>query len=164
MQTLIDFQSAASASPWVAVNDVVMGGESSGHVEITGGKLRFSGSLSLANNGGFASVRTRGQRFDFSDFSHVLMRVRGDGRRFQLRLATDAKHRGITVSYGAPFATTVGQWTVVRIGLDSLSPSVRGTSLNGPPLDVSGIREIGLLIGDKVAGGFSLEVDWIAVE
>ncbi|HET9034056.1 MAG TPA: CIA30 family protein [Dokdonella sp.] len=164
MQTLFDFQSAASASHWVAVNDVVMGGESLGRVEITGGKLRFSGSLSLANNGGFASARAREQHFDFSDFRHVLMRVRGDGRHYQLRLATDARHRGITVSYGAPFATTAGEWIIVRIGLDSLTASVRGTSLDGPPLDVSSIREIGLLINDKAAGSFSLEVDWIAVE
>ena len=164
MQTLIDFQADASVPRWVAVNDVVMGGESRGEVEIAAGTLHFTGSLSLANNGGFASVRSRDQRFDFSDFSHVVMRVRGDGRRYQLQLATDASHRGIAVSYGAPFATTTGEWIIVRIGLDPLAPTVRGIRLDGPPLDPSDIREIGLLIGDERAGRFSLEVDWIAVE
>ena len=165
MQTLIDFQTPPpSGSRWVAVNDVVMGGESLGHVEIAEGKLRFAGSLSLANNGGFASARMRDQRFDFSGFHQVVMRVRGDGRRYQLRLATVAMHRGIAVSYAASFATTAGEWIIVRIALDSLAPTVRGTPLDGPSLDPSSIREVGLLIADKLAGNFSLEVDWIAVE
>ena len=164
LQTLIDFQADTFGPRWVAINDVVMGGESRGEAEVAAGTLHFTGSLSLANNGGFASVHTGDQIFDFSGFDHVVMRVRGDGRRYQLRLATDATHRGIAVSYGAPFATTAGEWIIVRIGLESLAPTVRGTALDGPPLDPSAIREFGLLIADGRAGPFSLEVDWIAVE
>ena len=163
MQKLLDFQADEPAVHWVAINDVVMGGESSGVAELADGKLHFHGSLSLANNGGFASARTRHQGFNLLGFSHVVMRVRGDGRHYQLRLATGASHRGIAVSYGASFASMAGEWTIVRIALDSLTPTARGAALEGPPLDASDIHEIGLLIGDKLAGRFSLEVDWIAV-
>ena len=41
---------------WGIVNDGVMGGRSSSRVERTDEGIRFSGNLSLANNGGFAST------------------------------------------------------------------------------------------------------------
>jgi monofunctional biosynthetic peptidoglycan transglycosylase len=94
----------------------------------------------------------------------VVLRVRGDGRRYQLRLATDARFRGITVSYGGEFATQAGRWTEVRVPLSGLRASAHGFSLLGPPLEASQVREIGLLIGDKREGPFALTVDWIALE
>ena len=123
-----------------------MGGRSRGGPEVEQGVLTFSGVLSLENNGGFSSVRTVGRDFDFSDATAVVLRVRGDGRRYQLRLATDARFRGITVSYGGEFATEAGQWTEVRVLLADLRPSAHGFALQGPPLDASRIRELGLLI------------------
>ena len=164
MRTLIAFDRSPQEPRWVAVNDGVMGGRSNGGPNIADGQLAFTGDLSLANNGGFSSVRTVDRDFDLTDATAVVLRVRGDGRRYQLRLATDARHRGIAVSFGAEFATTAGEWIVVRVPLASLQASVRGSSLQGPPMDASQVREIGLLIGDKREGAFALAVDWIAVE
>ncbi len=164
MKTLMIFEGDPSEPRWVAVNDGVMGGESLGSAVLAETGLHFSGSLSLANNGGFASVRAREHSFDFSDVTNLVLRVRGDGRDYQLRLATDARFRGIPISYGAEFPTVDGEWSVVRIALQALTPTARGTALDGPPLDSAHIREIGLLIGDKKPGEFSLTVDWIAVE
>ena len=70
----------------------------------------------------------------------------------------------MAVSYGAGFDTIAGQWIEVRLPLVTLASTVRGSSLQGPPLDASQVREIGLLIGDKREGAFALEVDWIGVE
>jgi len=164
MRHLITFDDSPEEPHWVAVNDGVMGGRSSGTPNLAAGTLIFSGMLSLENNGGFSSVRSVGRDFDFSDISTVVLRVRGDGRRYQLRLATDARHRGIAVSYGAGFDTIAGQWIEVRVPLAQLHPTARGASLQGPPLDASHIRELALLIADKRAGKFSLDVDWIGVE
>ncbi len=164
MRTLIGFDNSPQEPRWIAVNDSVMGGRSSGGPTVADGELAFSGELSLANNGGFSSVRSVGRDFDLSDASALILRVRGDGRRYQLRLATDARYRGVAVSYGAGFDTTAGKWTEVRVPLASLEPTVRGSSLPGPPLDPSKVREIGLLIADKREGSFALSVDWIAVE
>jgi monofunctional biosynthetic peptidoglycan transglycosylase len=164
MRPLINFDESPKEPRWVAVNDGVMGGRSRGSPLLVNGQLQFSGELSLENNGGFASVRSVGRTFDLSGDAAVLLRVRGDGRRYQLRLATDASYRGMAVSYAAEFATTDGQWTEVRIGLDTLLPAVRGFALPGPSLDPSRVREIGLLIGDKRAGPFALTVDWIGVQ
>lgn len=164
MRTLMNFDDSAREASWVAVNDGVMGGRSSGGPSVADGRLEFSGTLSLANNGGFSSVRSVGRDFDLSDASHVVLRVRGDGRRYQLRLATDARYRGSAISYGAGFDTTAGEWIEVRVPLADLKPTWRGNDLQGPPLDPSKVEEIGLLIGDKREGPFTLFVDWIAVE
>lgn len=164
MRSLITFENSSQEPRWVAVNDGVMGGRSSGSPMVADGTLSFSGQLSLANKGGFSSVRSVGREFDLSDVTAIVLRVRGDGRRYQLRLATGARHRDVAVSYGAGFDTLAGEWTEVRVPLAGLVPSVRGTRLQGPPLDASQVREIGLLITDKREGAFSLDVDWIGVE
>ena len=55
---LFDFADATAAKQWQTVNDGVMGGVSEGKFRITAVKtLEFSRTLSLENNGGFASVR-----------------------------------------------------------------------------------------------------------
>ncbi len=164
MRMLMNFDDSPQEPRWVAVNDGVMGGRSSGSPQVANGKLEFSGELSLANNGGFSSVRSVGHDFDLGDASAIVLRVRGDGRRYQLRLATDARYRGMPVSYSAGFDTTAGEWSEVRVPLASLEPTVRGSSLPGPPLNRSQVREIGLMIADRREGAFALAVDWIAVE
>lgn len=164
MKHLMDFAADADEPRWIAVNDGVMGGRSRGGPAVADGVLVFAGELSLENNGGFSSARTVGRTYDFSGADAVVLRVRGDGRRYQLRLATDASYRGIAVSWGAGFATVAGQWIEVRIRLADLRPSVRGQALQGPPMDPSLVREIGLLIADKREGAFRLEVDWIALD
>ena len=164
MRTLMNFDGSPQEPRWVAVNDGVMGGRSSGGPVMAGNHMDFSGELSLANNGGFSSVRTMGQDFDLSGATEVVLRVRGDGRSYQLRLATHARYRGMSVSYGAEFRTTAGEWVEVRLPISSLQPTVRGYALQGPPMDAANVREIGLLIGDKREGPFALSVDWIAVQ
>lgn len=164
VRTLIEFNGSASEPRWVAVNDGVMGGRSQGGPALVEGQLQFRGELSLANNGGFSSVRTVGQVFDFSGATAVVLRVRGDGRPYQLRLSGAERYRGIAVSYGGEFGTKAGQWVEVRVPLASLEPTVRGMRLEGPPIALADVREIGLLIADKREGAFALDVDWIALE
>lgn len=164
VRTLMEFNGSAAEPRWVAVNDGVMGGRSQGGPALVGGNLQFRGELSLANNGGFSSVRTVGPAFDLSGATALVLRVRGDGRPYQLRLSGAERYRGIAVSYGGEFATQAGQWIEVRVPLASLEPTVRGMRLQGPPIDLSDVREIGLLIGDKREGAFALDVDWIALE
>lgn len=164
MRRLMEFAGDPTEPAWVAVNDGVMGGLSSGGAAVVDGQLNFSGVLSLANNGGFSSVRARGACYDLGSARHMVLSVCGDGRDYQLRLATDARVDGKPVSYGATFSTQAGQWQIVRVGLDTLTPSLRGTLLRGPPFEPSSVREIGLLIADRREGPFRLAVDWIGIE
>jgi len=60
LRPLLDFTLPESPRLWQAVNDGVMGGVSQGRFRITDARtMEFSGNLSLENNGGFASVRTK---------------------------------------------------------------------------------------------------------
>lgn len=161
---LMSFEKPDDEPRWIAVNDGVMGGLSRGGPRLADGKLHFEGMLSLENNGGFSSTRTIGRTFDLSGKSTMVLRVMGDGRRYQLRLATDARFRGAAVSYGAEFATTDGQWTEVHIAFAELAPSFRGNALDGPPVNLAQVEEIGVMVGDKREGPFRLAVDWIGVQ
>ena len=147
---------------WITLDDDVMGGHSRSRVVVRDGVLRFSGATSLEDKGGFASIRARGA-FDLADAAGLRLRVLGDGREYQLRIATDARHHGSHVSWRGDFATRVGEWHEVTVAFADMQPTYRGTVLEGPALDLSKVEEIGVLIGDGRAGAFSLEVAWIAL-
>lgn len=161
LQPLLEFADVEREPRWVAVNDGVMGGRSQGGPELRDGQLHFTGTLSLENNGGFSSVRSVGARYDFSGGKALVLRVKGDGRSYQLRLATGLRYRGIPISWGGTFETTAGQWTEVSVPFDSLVPTVFGNVLRGPPIDLAQVRELGFLIGDKREGDFALAVEWV---
>jgi NADH dehydrogenase [ubiquinone] 1 alpha subcomplex assembly factor 1 len=160
---LIQFDGSESEPKWLAENDGVMGGVSKGGPELKDGSLHFSGVLSLENDGGFSSAQAD-MKYDFSGKSGIVVRVKGDGRTYQFRLATDARYRGSEISYWAEFETKKGEWVEVKIPFGEFSPSHHGRQLDGPPLDVSKIEQVRFLIGDGKAGPFSMEVDWVDVE
>jgi NADH dehydrogenase [ubiquinone] 1 alpha subcomplex assembly factor 1 len=154
-----------SAEPkWTAQNDSVMGGVSKGGAVVRDGALAFTGSLSLENNGGFAQVRIQNLDRDLLGKKGVKLRVMGDGRTYQLRLATDARHRGSRISYSVEFPTTADRWTEVEVRFADLKPSHHGNALDGPPVNLSQVEEMSFLIGDKREGPFALKVDWLKVE
>lgn len=167
---VIDFADGGIGSdiPWRAVNDGVMGGLSEGGSRRTAdGTLEFSGVLSLENNGGFSSVRTGNDEqashdFRLGGFDGVVLKVRGDGRTYDVRLNSDARTSwGGDVSFKGRFETRQDEWIEVKVPFSSFVPTFHGELLDGVPLDPAKVRRIGLLIGDKKEGPFRLEVAWI---
>lgn len=147
---------------WRVVDDGVMGGLSKGKLEVSDdGILKFSGKLSIENNGGFFSIRTEKTKLDLSSADGLVARVRGDGRTYQMRLGTDARFRGMEVSFMAEFETVKGKWTEVRVPFEDFVGSFRGMTLKNEKFDPSKIERLGLLIADKKSGPFELQVDWI---
>lgn len=146
---------------WRVVNDGVMGGLSKGKIEVDDGVMTFSGTLSLENNGGFSSIRTGSVTLDLSGAEGLVARVRGDGRTYQMRIGTDARYRGMEVSFMAEFDTRKGEWTEVTVPFGDFKGSFRGTKLKNAKFDPAKVSRLGLLLGDKKAGPFKLEVDWI---
>jgi len=146
---------------WRPINDGVMGGLSRSLLKITpAGTGLFEGEVSLANNGGFASVRARLGPVDLSGYQSLAARVRGDGKRYRLRLHTGAGVDGI--AYQADFDTEAGEWQEIVLPFSSFEPTFRGRRLTDvEPLDTGNVQQIGLMIADKQAGAFRLELDWI---
>ena len=160
---LTNFTSSDEAQRWQIIDDTVMGGISQGEMQIdtAQGTGIFAGTLSLENNGGFSSVRRDSRDYDFSGTASISTRVKGDGRRYQLRVQTyDANN----VTYRAKFKTTADEWQTVTVPLADFEPVFRGRIVEAaPPVSAEEIYQVGFLIADKKSGSFSLEVDWIAV-
>ncbi len=155
---VFEFERADDA--WRNIDDVVMGGRSSSWMEVDRGKARFRGRLSLENNGGFASVRSDLLTESLAGAEGLALRLRGDGRTYQLRLRTDGAFDG--PSYQMEIEPPKGVWTVLEIPFAAFRPTLRGRELTGvPPVASAEIRTIGILIADKQEGAFELEVDWI---
>lgn len=152
-----------NAAEWRAVNDDVMGGQSSSLPTIVDDQLHFSGIISLENNGGFASIRSQ-QHLDLSDFSGVTLRVCGDGRRYQFRLYTDATFHGSKIAYSMSFDTIADQWQDVTVEFSKLKPVFRGRLLTGPAFNAARVEKIGFLLADRQAGEFHLSVAWIRAQ
>lgn len=158
---LFDFSPEADLSPWRVVDDVVMGGRSDGHMQVNeAGHGVFSGRVSLDNNGGFSSVRCDLETVDVTGYDQVVLRVRGDGSRYQLRIKAQDQ---TWYSYIQYFETTAGQWLEISLPFDSFYAAFRGRVLDMPPFDGSTIDEMSILIGNKKAQDFKLEIDWIGM-
>lgn len=144
--------------PWRAINDGVMGGVSSGEMVATAEGLRFQGVLSLENNGGFASVR-RLLAVDLSGFDGVRVKIRGDGRTYQLRFRQDGGFDG--VSWRAEFSTN-GKWQSIELPFQRFEPVWRGRPVpEAGPLVAGQVRQLGFLLADKQPGVFGLDINAI---
>jgi monofunctional biosynthetic peptidoglycan transglycosylase len=157
-KTIFDFSLPESAEQWRSVDDVVMGGVSASRmVHIPEKHAVFSGTLSLENNGGFASVRCMPRLFDLGDFDGLRLRVRGDGRTYRLRLRMDEGFDG--VAYQATFPTENGVWSTVDIPFSLFHATFRGRDVPGASaLDPGQIYQVGFMIADKQEGSFRLEI------
>jgi monofunctional biosynthetic peptidoglycan transglycosylase len=160
-KTLYDFTDPQAAVGWVAIHDVVMGGVSSGGIESTeAGSMLFEGIVSLENNGGFASIRSRPKSWDLGAYDGIVVRLRGDGKSYKLNLKTDSTFDSIL--YRVSFETTEGEWQTLRFPFSEFWASFRGRLVpEAPELDPARIVSVGLLISDKQEGPFRLEIGWI---
>jgi len=161
LDTLFDFALPEDAAAWQAIGDPVMGGASVGRLlPLPGGSAAFSGDLSLAGGGGFASVRSAPGRFDLSHHEAIVLEARGDGRLYTIALRTDPYFDG--VSYQASFSTRPGRWDVVRIPFASFHPRWRGRPVPGAPgLEPGRVVSLGIVLADRRAGPFHLEIQSI---
>jgi len=161
-QILFDFGKSDSAKEWQAVNDSVMGGISNGRFNISEeGTMEFFGTLSLENNGGFASVRSRPKNLNLKMGDTLAARVRGDGREYSFNLYTQS--RMTAFSYRTMFTTKKNEWIEIHLPLDKFVATSFGEIVNDQPLDPDLINGIGFLLSDKKAGQFKLEINWIKV-
>lgn len=161
---ITEFDSAQEADRWRSVDDVVMGGVSDSDFTVTPEETGvFLGELSLENNGGFASVRRSVDEVDFARAKAIALRVKGDGRPYQLRLQT--KTDNDSLSYRAEFETNADKWMEISLPIAEFEPVFRGEVVaDAPELMPERVKQIGFLLADKQPGTFRLETDWIRIE
>jgi uncharacterized protein YbjT (DUF2867 family) len=157
---------------WGAVDDVVMGGVSESGIRLVENTALFTGNVSTANSGGFASVRTRNFEppLNLAGYDGVELRVKGDGKRYKFILRSDPQWDGTAYSYS--FDTVDNNWMSVRIPFAELIPVFRAKTLkDSAPIDSSSIRSFQIMLSKFEydgelnpkfePGGFALQVESI---
>ncbi len=160
-QVIFDFNKNADTSKWKIIDDVVMGGKSSGNFYINGsGNGVFEGEVSLENNGGFSSLRLRFDKVSTEGFTKIVVKVKGDGKKYQFRIKTKTSDYYSYISY----FESKQEWTDIEIPLKTMSPAFRGRKLDIPNYDADFIEEIAFLIGNKKEERFKLEINKIMLK
>ncbi|HEY9220013.1 MAG TPA: CIA30 family protein [Lutibacter sp.] len=158
---IFDFNKESDISDWKIVNDAVMGGQSSSKFYLNEEGLGiFTGTVSLENNGGFASLKHRLKRMNIEDYKKVIIHLKGDGKRYQFRLKSTKEDQQAYISY---FETT-GEWQTIVIMLSALEPTFRGRKLNMPNFPAEELEEVGFMIRNKVNENFEMVIDKIVLE
>ena len=162
-KVLYNFNDNELAVEWFVINDDVIGGISKSKVLLTSDScLQFSGTLSMENNGGFASIRTGKQSLNLRGYKGIRIRVKGDGRLYQFRIRTDSNIDGI--AYKHEFQTVDDEWQVIDLHFSSFLPTYRGRILEDIESIVGeNIRQLGFLIADKSTTPFNLLLDKVIV-
>jgi monofunctional biosynthetic peptidoglycan transglycosylase len=157
---VFDFATVAPTAGWQIVNDNVMGGVSTGQFDVTNGSAVFRGEVSLANNGGFASVRSLRAHHDLAGCDTFILRTQGDGHRYKFTARMSQSFD--RVIYQTVFKTSPGVWAEHHLPLKKFIPTFRGRVLSDqPPLAAENVTSVGFLISEKQAGPFQLKVAWI---
>lgn len=155
----LHFLSEADCRGWTAIDDRVMGGVSRSAVEWSGGKTGiFAGVVSMENDGGFASVRVMTPGVTLTDAVAIRLRVRGDGKRYKVSLRDDESFDGVL--FQQSFDTRPGCWETVDLPVSGFRPTFRGKPVDAV-WDTGRIAAVGLMISERQAGPFRLEIESI---
>ena len=99
-------------------------------------------------------------RFQLDGFKGILVRVKGDGKKYQFRIRTDDRFDGVAYRYH--FETDMGRWQTISVPFDKCVPVLRGRILpDVEPVSPKDIQQVGFLISDRQSGDFRLEIQWM---
>lgn len=173
--TLVDFEQPDPAvkALWGSLDDGVMGGVSASQVQWQHG-LRFTGQVSTANNGGFASVRTRNLEppLNLGQWQGTVLYAQGDGQRYKWILRDSPGWDSL--AYCRSFDTEADRAIVVRTPfLDMVATRRARTVPESTPLNPAQLYSMQLMLSKFEydgglnpafqAGGFELAVQRLAV-
>ena len=109
---------------------------------------------------GFASVRTEPREYGQGNYVGLLLRLRGDGKRYKVRVNMSTAFDAVGCQL--PFATQAGAWITVRAPFEEFAATYHERPVrDAVPIDSAQIGRIGLLISDGQASHFRLGIDWI---
>jgi len=158
----VNIEFDAGVAGWRTVLDGVMGGRSTGRAtQPEAGILRFSGELSLENNGGFSQMQTTVPEGSLKGATGIEARVRGDGRTYQFDVRC-SDVRMMAGSFQTKFDTVAGEWITLRLPFDQFRLYSFGRLVpNASKLTPARVESIGVTLSDKKAGAFQLDVDFV---
>lgn len=113
-----DFGSSKSGTNWLVINDGVMGGRSIGNAYLSENRIHFEGAISFANNGGFASLRSKRLQLDLAQANTIEIRYKLEGLDFALML--EQYNQFYLPYFSYPLTKTDGQWVTKIINVEEL--------------------------------------------
>jgi len=160
---LFDFSDPGAVAQWTPIDDRVMGGISRSRLRHdAAGHAVFEGVVSLERNGGFASVRSTPHARGKPGAKACLIEVRAAGQRFKLSLLTDDGFDSL--NYQSPFEPATADWQELHLPLAAFRATFRGREVpDASALDPARIRQVGLMIADRQAGPFTLDIRRISL-
>lgn len=163
-QLVFDFGSKDTTSNWYIVNDDVMGGRSTSTLEEAENSIRFEGSISLENNGGFASIRSPRKLYDLSSYKTITIRFKSTGRDFGIVL--ERYRRFYLPTHKLVFSSDTNEWNTVSFPINAFKKQILGRDIGGfiDTKTLKNIERIGIILFDKKEGDFAVEIDYIRFE
>lgn len=141
----------------------------------------FSGELDTAvpvdgriKRAGYCSIRTKRARksfqrdsyYDWCSYTHLVLKVRGDGRSYMLNIATSGyfdqlwndMYQYVLYTRGGPY------WQISKIPFSKFIFTSKGRIQDKQsPLPLDCVTHFSISAGDKINGPFSLEIDYIGM-
>jgi hypothetical protein len=155
---LFNFTTPPSIDEWRTQNDPVMGGESSSEVRWVNGALSFTGTISLANGGGFASLLS--PEFFAADAlgpttDAMTIDASGDGHTYVVQLRTTGQSIGWVARFSPPSqrTTTTLSWSQFEPADRFLNPISSDQTFDPAQVDA-----LAIYILDKQEGDFALSI------
>lgn len=154
-------QSGCGDCGWFVVVDGVMGGLSTAKLEVKSESAKLSGTISLANNGGFSSIRTPNSSLDLSSVTELKVRYRSQGQNFAFTLNNNRQFW--MPRFKALLPNTNGNWLEIMMPLNVFTKMRFDEVVGGAPSksELAQIIRLGLISNDKKDGKFYLELDYI---
>ncbi|KAJ9591572.1 hypothetical protein L9F63_001926 [Diploptera punctata] len=178
------FNTPESLAKWVTTSDSDHNeGHSTCELKLSqGGKGLFTGDLNTQvpkvgriKKAGYCNMRSirprksfkRDAYFDWRMYTHIVLRVRGDGRSYMLNISTmgyyDIMWNDI---YSYALYTRGGPyWQLTKIPFSKFFLTSKGRIQDKQnPIPLDKVTNVGISCGDKNNGPFWLEIDYIGLE
>ena len=158
---LADLDDEDELRRWRIVNDGVMGGRSTAEATVSSDAVLSLAGEIVTDGGGFSSVRLALDQ-PLGEATGLLLRIRTDGRPYELTVSDAAPGRDRRVSHQAPIPTVGGdRWEEVLVSFADLEASLFGRAVDVAPFDPGAAVEVGIILADGVDGPFRFELDWL---
>ncbi len=162
--TIYDFVEQGKGK-WRVQDDVVMGGRSDSQLKMTeDSRARFSGRISLENDGGFCSIHQTTEKEPYviaEHYSSFVLTVKGDGKDYNFRVRTPKGRH----SYAFTFATEGGSdWEKISIPFHLMEATFHGEPVDVPNYKGENVVEMQLLIGNDKEETFEILIESIEVK
>ena len=112
------------------------------------------------------SVKTEEKLLDLSQFDGIMIRVKGDGRKYTAVVYCQSEKmrqffKAYPVQFMYDFETVKDEWKEVSIPFMNVQAKMKGRKVPDKTFNPATFNQFGIFIQDKKQGQFCISIDWI---